>query len=54
MQNALRLLQSKGQIGEGGPLVSFRERQRLVGKTTFDELDRRYAATPQSLLDRSA
>ncbi len=54
MQNALRLLQSKGQIGEGGPLVSFKERQRLVGKTTFDELDRRYAATRQSLLDRSA
>jgi 2-methylisocitrate lyase-like PEP mutase family enzyme len=45
MQNALRVLQSKGQIGEGGPLVSFKERQRLVGKTTFDELDRRYAAT---------
>jgi 2-methylisocitrate lyase-like PEP mutase family enzyme len=45
MQNALRVLQSKGQISEGGPLVSFKERQRLVGKTTFDELDRRYAAT---------
>jgi 2-methylisocitrate lyase-like PEP mutase family enzyme len=42
MQDALRELQSKGQIGESGPVASFKERQRLVGKTMFDELDRRY------------
>jgi 2-methylisocitrate lyase-like PEP mutase family enzyme len=44
MQNALRELQSKGQIGESGPVASFKERQRLVGKTMFDELDRRYGS----------
>jgi 2-methylisocitrate lyase-like PEP mutase family enzyme len=44
MQNALRELQAKGQIGESGPVASFRERQRLVGKTMFDELDRRYGS----------
>jgi 2-methylisocitrate lyase-like PEP mutase family enzyme len=45
MQNALRELQNKGQIEESGPVVSFKERQRLVGKPTFDELDRRYRST---------
>jgi 2-methylisocitrate lyase-like PEP mutase family enzyme len=44
MQNALRELQSKGQIGENGPVASFEERQRLVGKPMFDELDRRYGS----------
>jgi 2-methylisocitrate lyase-like PEP mutase family enzyme len=44
MQNALRELQAKGQIGESGPVASFSERQRLVGKTMFDELDRRYGS----------
>ena len=44
MQNALRELQSKGQIGESGWVASFKERQRLVGKTMFDELDRRYGS----------
>jgi 2-methylisocitrate lyase-like PEP mutase family enzyme len=42
MQDALRELQRKGQIGESGPVASFKERQRLVGKTMFDELDLRY------------
>ena len=44
MQNALRELQSAGQIGESGPVASFKERQRLIGKTLFDELDRRYGS----------
>lgn len=44
MQNALRELQAKGEIGESGPVASFKERQRLVGKPLFDELDRRYGS----------
>lgn len=44
MQDALRELQSKGQMGESGPVASFRERQRLVDKPLFDELDRRYGS----------
>lgn len=44
MQDALHELQSKGQISESGPVASFKERQRLVGKTMFDELDRRYGS----------
>jgi 2-methylisocitrate lyase-like PEP mutase family enzyme len=42
MQAALRQLQAEGQIGESGPLATFQERQRLVGKPIFDELERRY------------
>jgi 2-methylisocitrate lyase-like PEP mutase family enzyme len=45
MQDALRQLQSDGQMGESGPVASFKERQRLVGKPIFDELDRRYGGT---------
>jgi 2-methylisocitrate lyase-like PEP mutase family enzyme len=45
MQDALHELQSKGQISESGPVASFKERQRLVGKTMFDELDRRYGSS---------
>jgi 2-methylisocitrate lyase-like PEP mutase family enzyme len=44
MQDALRELLRMGQIGESGPVASFNERQRLVGKTMFDELDRRYGS----------
>jgi 2-methylisocitrate lyase-like PEP mutase family enzyme len=44
MQDALRELQSKGQMGESGPVASFKERQRLVDKPLFDELDRRYGS----------
>jgi 2-methylisocitrate lyase-like PEP mutase family enzyme len=42
MQHALRELQRQGQISESGPVASFKERQRLVGKPMFDELDHRY------------
>jgi 2-methylisocitrate lyase-like PEP mutase family enzyme len=45
MQSALRQLQAEGQIGESGPVATFQERQRLVGKAMFDELDRRYGGT---------
>jgi 2-methylisocitrate lyase-like PEP mutase family enzyme len=45
MQHALRQLQAEGQMGESGPVATFLERQRLVGKPIFDELDRRYSAT---------
>ena len=44
MQSALRELQSKGRMDESGPVASFKERQRLVGKPMFDELDRRYGS----------
>jgi 2-methylisocitrate lyase-like PEP mutase family enzyme len=43
MQSALRQLQTDGQMGESGPVATFHERQRLVGKPMFDELDRRYS-----------
>jgi 2-methylisocitrate lyase-like PEP mutase family enzyme len=43
MQRALRQLQTDGQMGESGPVATFQERQRLVGKPMFDELDRRYS-----------
>jgi len=42
MQQALRQLQAQGQMTENGPVASFKERQRLVGKPMFDELERRY------------
>jgi 2-methylisocitrate lyase-like PEP mutase family enzyme len=45
MQDALRELQRNGQMGESGPVASIRERQRLVDKPLFDELDRRYGST---------
>jgi 2-methylisocitrate lyase-like PEP mutase family enzyme len=45
MQTALSLLRQQGQLDEGGPVVSFRERQRLVRKPEFDELEKRYFAS---------
>ena len=44
MQNALGQLKSQGQLDETGPVASFKERQRLVRKALFDELEDRYAA----------
>lgn len=43
MQQALSLLRSQGEFDESGPVASFRERQRLVRKPEFDELEQRYA-----------
>jgi hypothetical protein len=44
MQAVLRALRDKGVLDEGGGLVaSFAERQRLVDKPRFDEMERRYA-----------
>ena len=44
MMNALGELQRKGELPEDPALVAtFLERQRLVQKPTFDELDERYA-----------
>ncbi len=44
MQAALRALREKGVLDEGGGLIaSFAERQRLVDKPRFDEMERRYA-----------
>lgn len=43
MQAALGQLRSTGSLDEEGPVASFMERQRLVNKTLFDELERRYA-----------
>jgi 2-methylisocitrate lyase-like PEP mutase family enzyme len=45
MQSALGQLKEKGELDEGGPVVSFRERQRLVRKPEFDELEKRYSAS---------
>ena len=43
MQAALGRLKADGQLDETGPVASFAERQRLVNKPFFDELERRYA-----------
>jgi 2-methylisocitrate lyase-like PEP mutase family enzyme len=43
MQTALRSLRDQGVLNESA-VTSFAERQRLVGKPLFDELERRYAA----------
>jgi 2-methylisocitrate lyase-like PEP mutase family enzyme len=45
MQTALSLLKQQGLLNEDPALVTpFNERQRLVNKPLFDELDARYAA----------
>lgn len=44
MQAALKVLKSTGRMDEaGGMIASFAERQRLVKKPFFDELDDKYA-----------
>ncbi|HBT02924.1 MAG TPA: carboxyvinyl-carboxyphosphonate phosphorylmutase [Citreicella sp.] len=43
MQAALGQLRAEGRMDEGGPVASFAERQRLVGKDLFDSLEKRYA-----------
>lgn len=43
MQTALTQLKEQGQMDEDGPLAGFLERQRVVRKDLFDELDKRYA-----------
>jgi 2-methylisocitrate lyase-like PEP mutase family enzyme len=48
MQAALRTLQHNGTLGEASGLIAtFAERQRLVDKPRFDEMERRYA-TPDA------
>jgi 2-methylisocitrate lyase-like PEP mutase family enzyme len=44
MQQALRQLKETGRLDETAPVASFAERQRLVHKPRFDDLERRYAA----------
>lgn len=44
MQSALGQLKEQGELDEDGPVASFRERQRLVRKPEFDELEKRYSA----------
>ncbi len=47
MQAALGALKRNGQMGGAGKLVvDFSERQRLVQKTEFDAMERKYAAKP--------
>jgi 2-methylisocitrate lyase-like PEP mutase family enzyme len=43
MQAALGQLKREGRLDETGPVASFKERQRLVNKPYFDELEKRYA-----------
>jgi hypothetical protein len=44
MQNTLRELKERGRLDESSAaLVSFAERQRLVQKPLFDEIERKYA-----------
>src|ERR1700745_354394 len=43
MQVALRRLRDRGEIGDASTVaVDFAERQRLVGKPAFDELEKKY------------
>lgn len=44
MQAALGKLKADGQLDETGPVASFAERQRLVSKPFFDDLEKRYAS----------
>jgi 2-methylisocitrate lyase-like PEP mutase family enzyme len=44
MQTALRQLKDTGRLDESAPVASFKERQRLVGKPSWDALERKYAA----------
>jgi hypothetical protein len=43
MQIALTQLREQGRMDESGPLAGFLERQRVVRKDLYDDLDRRYA-----------
>jgi hypothetical protein len=44
MRHWMRALRDKGVLDEGGGLIaSFAERQRLVDKPRFDEMERRNA-----------
>ena len=43
MQAALGQLKANGSMDEGGPVASFKERQRLVNKPFYDDLEKRYA-----------
>lgn len=43
MQAALGQLRQQGSLDEKGPVASFKERQRLVGKPFYDALEKRYA-----------
>ncbi|SEB85665.1 2-Methylisocitrate lyase, PEP mutase family [Nitratireductor aquibiodomus] len=43
MQMALGQLRETGRMDESGPVASFVERQRMVRKDLFDELEKRYA-----------
>jgi len=42
MQNALSLLKADQQLGENGPVASFKTRQAAVQKDVWDELESRY------------
>lgn len=43
MQAALGQLKARGSLDETGPVASFKERQRLVNKPFFDDLEQRYS-----------
>lgn len=43
MQAALGQLKTNGSLDESGPVASFKERQRLVNKPLFDELEQLYS-----------
>ena len=44
MQAALGHLKESTRMDETGPVASFVERQRIVGKAMFDELEKRYSS----------
>jgi 2-methylisocitrate lyase-like PEP mutase family enzyme len=48
MQMALGQLKETGRLDESAPVASFKERQRLVRKPLYDELEKRYAGPPKS------
>jgi 2-methylisocitrate lyase-like PEP mutase family enzyme len=44
MQAAVGQLRREGRLDETGPVAGFKERQRLVRKPLYDELERRYTS----------
>lgn len=52
MQAALGQLKETGSLDESAPVASFKERQRLVRKPLYDELEERYANPKDPTADK--
>jgi hypothetical protein len=55
IQTALRALNERGALDEvSGLLATFAERQRLVDKSTFDAMERRYSTGDDLVVSRGS